>query len=112
MHGWVPLGTRHSEAPSVTTYTHPAGATFAAEDALTIASSLEAELPAIDDEEQPLGDHPFGEEHTETLLTRRGVGQAIADDDVRAARELLSGAPKRDALELAAFLKGGAFSID
>ena len=111
LRGWNPLGTRVPRA-SVTTFTRPAGSSIAAEDALAIASGLEAELPAIDDSEQPLGDHPFGEEHTEALLRRRGDGGPVSEEDVRAAREILSGAPKREAKALVAFLRGGAFSVE
>lgn len=98
--------------PALRTYARPAGATISGEDAENLARCIEAGLPSVDDKQLPLGDHAFGEDHTEALLSRRVEGHEVDDDDVRAAREILSGAPKQDAERLATFLKGGAFSVD
>lgn len=87
------------------------GVTICAEDARSLAASIEAELPGIREEQLPLGDHAFGEEHTEALLMRRAQGKTVLADDVRAARELLSGPPKRDVEKLTGFLQGGEFSV-
>jgi len=110
--GWVPLETQRDEQHDSVSYPRPAGMTISAEDAQNLAQSIEAELPTIHDEQLPLGDHAFGEDHTQALLSRRAEGIAVLDDDVRAAREILSGAPKQDAQGLAQWLRGGAFSID
>lgn len=110
LRGWIPLVTP-SDQPAGRSYARPVGMTISAEDAHNLAQSIRAELPSIHDEELPLGDHAFGEEHTESLLSRRAQGEDVRDDDVRAAREILSGSPKRDAQELTKFLLGGAFTV-
>ena len=109
--GWIPLEKQPGKKPAVS-YARPAGMQITAEDAQNLAQAIEAKLPTILDEQLPLTDRAFGEEHTETLLSRRAAGQTVDDDDVCAARELLSGSPKQDARQLATFLRGGAFSID
>ena len=110
LRGWIPLVTP-ADQPNGRSYARPVGMTISAEDAHNLAQSIQAELPSIHDKQLPLGNHAFGEEHTESLLSRRSRGEDVSDDDVRAARELLSGSPKRDAQELARFLLGGAFTI-
>ena len=105
--GWTP-----GEQPQAMAYARPVGMTVSALDARKLAESIEADLPTVSDEQVDLGDHAFGEEHTEDLLSRRAQGRPVGDEEVRAARELLSGAPKRDAEKLTVFMKGGAFSID
>lgn len=104
--GWTP-----ADQPPGRSYARPIGMTISAEDARNLAESIQAELPSIQDRQLPLGNHAFGEEHTESLLSRRSKGQDVRDDDVRAARELLSGSPKRDAELLTAFLLGGGFTV-
>jgi hypothetical protein len=110
LRGWIPLVTP-ADQPNGRSYARPVGMTISAEDARNLAQSIQAELPSIHDKQQPLGNHAFGEEHTESLLTRRAKGEDVSEDDVRAARELLSGSPKREAEQLTAFLLGGGFSI-
>ena len=60
----------------------------------------------------PLGDHAFGIEHTEKLLDLRARHEDVGEQDVQAAREILSGEPKSDAGRLSEFMKMGAFSFD
>lgn len=109
--GWIPL-EQQPDRTSAFSYARPAGMQISAEDARNLARAIEAKLPTILDQQLPLTDRAFGEEHTEGLLSRRAAGQDVDDDDVCAARELLSGSPKRDAEQLAGFLRRGAFSID
>jgi hypothetical protein len=109
--GWTPIATPADRARGPS-YARPAGLEVCAEDATNLARSLSAVLPKIQDEPLALGGHAFGEKHTEDLLARRARGEDLRDEDVRAALELMSGPPKRDAERLARFLAGGAFTVD
>ena len=111
-HGWTPPKDAVHAPPGTGSYVRPAGLRVSTDDAQNLAQSLGAELPEISDQELPLTNQPFGEEHTQSLLARRVDGKSVGDDDIQAARELLSGSPKRDAVRLADFLKGGAFTVD
>jgi len=61
--GWTPL-----EAARAVAFARPVGMTVSADDARNLAKSIEADLPEVSDKQVALGDHAFGEEHTEALL--------------------------------------------
>jgi hypothetical protein len=109
--GWKPLADPRESPPDSGSYTRPKGLTIASEDAQSLAQSIGAELPEISDDEVPLTDQPFGEDYTDSLLSRRVDGQVVRAEEVQGAREILSGRPKREAERLAVFLEGGAFSV-
>lgn len=111
-HGWTPLVDTRELDRDMGSYTRPRGITLSKKDAESLANALEELLPRIEDDEQPLSDVPFGEHYTEYLLAQRSAGEEVSGQDVLAARELLSGTPKREAQRLAEFLKDGAFSVD
>lgn len=110
--GWIPAQIHRVDPDSAVSYARPMGMDISDEDATNLAQALEAELPSIDEEQQEFTGHEFGEEHTETLLALRVEGQRIAEEDVIASRELLSGGAKRHAERLASFFRGGAFAVD
>ena len=110
--GWSPPEGESPERPSSTAYARPAGLQIDTGEAQELAGFIEALLPTISEEELPLSNHPFGEEHTEDLLTRRSAGERLALEDASAAQELLSGPPKKDVGLLAEFLKAGSVSIE
>jgi hypothetical protein len=105
--GWTPGGD-----PERGTWARPAGRAVEADEARALARSLRAQLPTLSDEPLPFTHHDFGEEHTEALLARRLAGEPVREEEIRSAREILGGDPKRDVAELAEFLEGGAFAFD
>jgi hypothetical protein len=106
-HGWRPGGVD----PPEHSYVAPRGQVVDAADAVELARSVERALPTVSDEQEPLTDCPFGEEATLDRIANARQGAPPGDDDVVAARELLSGSPKAEAWQLARFLQGGAFTI-
>ena len=110
MQGWTP--SEQSLSTGNGRFTQPGGMMIAAEDALALAQTLEAELPGIDDEPQETEGLEFGEGHTESLLELRAEGVNVGEAEVLGARAILSGPPKREAERFAAFLRGGAFTVD
>ncbi len=110
--GWTPPETQPPEQPASSAYARPAGLKITTEEARGLAQSIEALLPMISEQELPLSNHPFGEEHTEDLLSRRAAGEKLAVEDASAAHELLSGPPKKKIESLATFLKAGPVSIE
>jgi len=110
--GWTPPRAQPTELLASQAYARPAGLKISAEAAQGLADSIESALPTISDQELPLSDHPFGDEHTEDLLSRRAAGEELSMEDATAARELLSGPPKMEVARLAAFLRVGSASVD
>ena len=114
--GWQPRGTtcerENSHRFDAMAYFEPGGRLIAADDAEQISRCLVRALADVPDAAMPLGGRPFGDEHTLNLLRRAARGDEIGKDQVTASRELLSGAPKQEALALASFLLGGEFSIE
>ena len=111
-HGWTPLADTRQLPSDAGSYARPRGLTIASEDAQSIAEAIENELSELSDDELEVSDNPFGEAHTDSLLARRIDGDDIYDDEVQAAREILSGPAKGDAERLAVFLSDGSFSVD
>jgi len=110
--GWSPPSARPQERPASTAFAHPAGLQIDTPEAQELAGFIEALLPSISEKELPLSNPPFGEEHTESLLTRRSAGEQLTPKDASAAQELLSGPPKKEVELLAEFLKAGPVSIE
>ena len=110
--GWVPAQAHRVGLEGAISYARPMGMDISNEDAANLAQALEAELQTIEEEQLEFSGYEFGEEHTETLLALRVEGQRIAEEDVIAARELLSGNAKRHAERLLNFFRGGAFAVD
>ena len=112
--GWTPPADPQPdpEQPVSSAFARPHGLTIATADALVLARSIEALLPAISEEELPFTNSPFGEEHTEDLLARRAAGEKLALEDASTAQELLSGPPKKEVERLATFLKAGSVAIE
>lgn len=111
LQGWIPSAELEPEDPAAPTYVAPAGMTISTSDALNLAQSIEAELPRISEQHVPHTNHPFGEQHTQDLLFRRLEKQSVLERDVLAVREILSGRPRRSAVELGQFLAGGMFQV-
>jgi hypothetical protein len=111
LQGWVPTAELEPEDPDQPTYVSPVGMTISANDAHNIGQSIEAELPRISEAHLAYQDHPFGEDHTQDLLFRRLDNQIVQERDILAAREILSGRPRRSAAVLSEFLMGGAFRV-
>jgi len=110
--GWSPPAPGIPERTVGDAFARPAGLQIEAPEAQELAGFIEALLPTISEEELPLSNHPFGEEHTEDLLSRRAAGERLALEDASAAQELLSGAPKKEVQLLMEFLKAGSVSIE
>ena len=111
-HGWTPLADTRELPPDAGSYARPAGLTIASDDAQQVAELTESEIVDLAEEEVELSDNPFGEVHTDALLARRIDGDEVDEDEVQAAREVLSGPTKLAAEELVEFLRGGSFSVD
>ena len=110
--GWTPPETRPPEPPASSAFARPAGLKITTDEAQGLAQSIEALLPTISDAELPFSNHPFDEEHTEDLLSRRAAGEKLTMEDASAAQELLSGSPKKEVERLATFLKAGSVSFE
>lgn len=112
--GWTPAAPGDEEQAEEVgrAYVRPEGLTLTPAVATSLARSLENLLPTIPDQELPFSNSPFGEFHTEDLLTRRVAGEQLAPEDAYTAQELLSGEPKRDVARLATFLRAGEVTIE
>ena len=122
LHGWRPRGTRdpdaalcraseHEMAWEPLSYFLPRGQSIEAADARALASSCARGLSLVPEREVPLGGADFGEAHTLSLLRLAAASDELPPDGSRAAVEILSGAPKKEAESLLRFLKDGHVTI-
>ena len=109
--GWIPPASEPPAKPASSAYAHPHGLEIARADAKNLGQSITALLAMISDEELPSSNAPFGEKHTEALLSRRAAGERLALQDASTAQEFLSGTSKREVERLATFLMAGPVSI-
>jgi len=101
--GWTPPATGPGEEPASAAFARPAGLSLTDEVAQGMAKSIASVLPNIPDDEQPFSDYPFGEHHTEDVLSRRAAGEPLVHEDSAAAYELLSGPAKAAVERLGSF---------
>jgi hypothetical protein len=118
LEGWRPRGTRFPDPELCRESTHeirwealayflPCGQSIEGEDARELARCCDQALTRVSDTEIPLQARVFGAQNTLSLLRRAAAREDIPRDHVEAAFELLSGPPKRQALELIRFLRLG-----
>ncbi len=110
--GWVPPEAGPNEEPSASAFARPAGLKISEEVAKDLAKTIEQLIPSISESELPYSNSPFGEHHTEDLLSRRAEGERLALEDAATAQEILSGPTKSDVAHLAAFLKAGGLDVE
>ena len=82
------------------------------DDAIELATGLGLGLRLVPETVLPLGGGPFGDENTAELLRRAASGDTPSRADAQAALEILSGPPRKQALSLVDFLRGGEFEIE
>lgn len=110
--GWRPSGFElDSSDRRAFDYVSPRGQEVVEFDARELGRCLEAGLGAVPDRQVPMGGHAFGEDNTADLLQLAASGMSLPDESDRAAREILSGEPRHEALALAQFLSQGGFTL-
>jgi hypothetical protein len=109
--GWTPPLSEPAAKSASSAYSHPHGLEIARADAKNLGQSIGALLTTISEDQLPPSNSPFGEQHTEALLTRRAAGEKLALEDASTAQEFLSGTSKREVERLATFLMAGPVSI-
>jgi hypothetical protein len=109
--GWVPPSSVQPAKPASSAYAHPHGLEIARVDASNLGQSIQALLTTISEKDLPSSNAPFGEDHTEALLSKRAAGERLALEDAATAHEFLSGTSKREVERLATFLMAGPVTI-
>ncbi len=122
-HGWRPMGTVDPDTSLETaaaremrwapaTYFLPRGQTIQSRDGAALSRCLLEALETVPETELPLRDGPFGELNTLGCIELAMAGEENAGRTCgETARELVSGSPRTEALELAEFLSAGAVRV-
>ncbi|MEM7310486.1 MAG: hypothetical protein AAF682_27670 [Planctomycetota bacterium] len=123
-HGWRPRMTSDPD-PSLqlkfqqggttlwtpSAYFLPCGQRIGPTDARALAEGAKTGLARASAQELPLTGERFGEEHTQSLIERAAKERPMLPEDARAAFEVLSGEPAREASGLLKFLRGGEVRV-